>query len=133
MIRILVAALLVSSVPAAAQMVHTPAPGSAKRKAILDALRPSIEAQFKSRVEFVPKVFCVQGTWALVFADGQRPGGGELPWRNVMDHDWHEVGGHEISAVLRFRNGRWNLVESAIGATDVWYEQMVPKSLQHGC
>jgi hypothetical protein len=133
MIRLLITALLVSSMPAAAQTIHTPARGSAERRAILDALRPSMEAKFRSRIEFVPSVLCVQGTWALVFADGQRPGGGELPWRNAMDPEWHETGGHEISAVLRFRNGRWNLVESAIGATDVWYENLIPRSLQRGC
>ena len=112
---------------------HTPPAGSAERKAVLDALRPSIETKFGVPVEFVPHHFCVDSGWAVVIADPQRKGGGKVPWQRVMSRDAYDNGGVEVSAVLRFRNGRWNLVDSAFGATDVWYEGLVPASLRGGC
>jgi hypothetical protein len=131
--KILAAALCALSSPASAQATRTPPLGSAERRDVLDALRPSVEARFRVTVRFVPRELCVHGDWALVIADARRPDGGEVPWRNYMSREEHDVGGHEVSAVLRRRGGRWNLIDSAIGATDVWYEDLVPKGTFADC
>ena len=40
--------------------------------------------------------------------------------------------GLRVDAVLRKRGGRWLVVEHAIGATDVWYCDVGPRSLKAG-
>src|SRR5690349_15530691 len=74
-----VIALLVATTTAAiAGELHEPAKGSAERKAILDAIRPAIEAQMRTAVEFQINVMLSDGDWAFVGANPQRPGGGEI-------------------------------------------------------
>ena len=44
--------------------LHEPAKGSAERKAILDAIRPAIEAQMRAPVEFRINIMLSDGEWA---------------------------------------------------------------------
>ena len=102
-----------------------PVRGSEQRRAILDALRPAVEAEL-GPTEFVVDRIHVRRGWAFVLAQPQRPGGGPV---DVPEHlrDWAEIGGLEVTAVLQVRYGRWNLVDHGIGATDVWYCHLFPK------
>lgn len=95
-------------------------PASPQRRAILDALRPEIQRQLGGPVEFVVSRLDVLDGWALVYADPQRPGGGAIDGRRYFP-DFENMDGLTVTAILRFRNGRWTLVDHAIGATDVWY------------
>lgn len=122
-----------SPVAAADQRAHAPAAGSAERKSVLDALRPSVEARFRAPVEFLQPNICIWNGWATVVADPRRKGGGAVPWRNYLSKDEYELGGDQVSAVLRVKQGRWNLVDSAVGATDVWCLNLVPAPLRSGC
>ena len=123
------AAVLIAA-PVAAQVGPTAAPGrgTAQRTAILNALRPSIEAELRGPVEFRINCLQVNNGWALVNADPQRPGGRAINPNILPDPEFRD--GLTVTAVMRYRNGRWNLVERAIGATDVWYEQLAPQALQ---
>jgi hypothetical protein len=109
-----------------------PAPGTAQRRALMDAVRPAIETALRSPVEFVVQRAAVQDGWALVIADPQRPGGGVILAPHLGPEE--ERDGLTVNAVLRFRDGRWNLIDYAIGPTDVWYcgLQGPPRSLL-GC
>jgi hypothetical protein len=109
-----------------------PAPGSAQRRAILDALRPSIEAQIGPDVEFVVREIRVVGGWAFVAADPQRRGGGKIDGHHYFPH-FDDMGGLSVTALLRYQNRRWNLVEQAIGATDVWFCDHGPPGLTPSC
>lgn len=97
-----------------------PAPGNPLRKAILDALRPSVEAKVGPQVEFVVTKFRVHDGWAFVQAEPQRRGGSAI---NGPAHfpDWEYMDAFTMTAILRYQNRRWNLIETAIGATDAWY------------
>ncbi|MGQ0659403.1 hypothetical protein [Sphingosinicella sp.] len=107
---------LLSTVPAAAQVA------GAQRRAILDALRPPIERRLGGPVEFVVRRIGVRNGWALVIADPQRPGGGRIDGRRYFSaDDWEVMDGLTVNGILRFANGRWRLVDHAIGPTDVWY------------
>ena len=98
------------------------APGSAQRRAILDALRPAVEARFGPNIEFVVHRIQVRQGWAVVLADPQRRGGGRIdPRRYYSADDLEFMDGITVSAVLRFQGGRWHHIDHAIGATDVWY------------
>lgn len=96
-----------------------PTAGSAQRAAIMDALRPAIERELGGRVEFVVTRAAVRDGWALVIADPQRPGGGEITPPADFDTEFRD--GLTVNGVLRFSGNGWTLVDHAIGPTDVWY------------
>lgn len=114
----LAAALTASSAPA---WGSTPAPGSVDRKAILNAIRPAVEAALGPNVEFVVEEMQVGDGWAFVQAEPQRRGGGHIDRKRYFHADeWEHMDGLTVTAVLQYRYGHWNLVEKAIGATDAW-------------
>ena len=96
-----------------------PTAGSAQRAAIMDALRPAIERELGGRIEFVVTRAAVRNGWALVIAEPQRPGGGEITPRADFDSEFRD--GLTVNGVLRFSGNGWTLVDHAIGPTDVWY------------
>ena len=109
--------------------VGAAAPG--QRKAVLDALRPTVEAKLGPGVEFVVQVLRVERGWAFVMADPRRKGGRPIDGRRHFD-DFDNMDGLRVDAVLQLRNGRWRVVDHAIGATDVWYCGVGPRSLKRG-
>ena len=116
---------------AAATAFTTPPPGSELRKAVLNGLRPAVEKQM-GPVEFKVALIRVQRDWAFVVADPQRKGGKPIDgWRIYGEH-FDNMDGLRVDAVLRKQRGRWTVVDHAIGATDVWYCDVGPKSLKAG-
>ena len=104
------------------EVVATPPAGSPQRRAILDALRPAIEARLGPDIEFVVRSIDIRGGWAVVTADPQRRGGRAIDARRYFPADDLEfMDGITVTAVMRFQGGRWRHVQHAIGATDVWY------------
>jgi hypothetical protein len=109
---------------ASAQEARTPAPGSAERKGIADALRAPVEKELRQKVVFKLDHLKVSGDWAFLRGVPQRPGGGKVdysatPYRQRIEDgvfdDW-------VCALLRKRAGKWQVVKYVIGATDVVYE-----------
>jgi len=109
---------------ASAQEAHTPAPGSAERRGIADALRTPVEKELKQKVVFKIDHLKVSGDWAFLRGVPQRTDGGKVdytvtPYRQRIEDgvfdDW-------ICALLRKRAGKWQVVKYVIGATDVVYE-----------
>jgi hypothetical protein len=109
---------------AAAQAPHTPAPGSAERRAIADALRAPVEKELKQKVVFKIDHLKVSGAWAFLRGVPQRPGGGQVDYRLTPHQQSIEDGVFDdwICALLRRRAGKWQVVKYVIGATDVAYE-----------
>jgi hypothetical protein len=107
------------------------APASAERKAVLDALRPGVEAKIGRGVEFVVQVIRVENGWAFVMADPQRKGGKRIEGGRYFD-DFDNMDCLRVDAVLRKRGERWHLIDHAIGATDVWYCDIGPRKLKRG-
>ena len=62
---LLFALLSIASINAQAQTPHTPAKGSTERKALLDALRPTIEETLGIEVVFEVRNLKVQGAFAF--------------------------------------------------------------------
>ena len=108
----------------------TPTP--AERKAVLDALRPAVETKLGPNVEFVVQVIRVEDGWAFVMADPQRKGGKAIDGRRIFGEDFDNMDGLRVDAALQRRNGRWEVVDYGIGATDVWYCDVGPRSLKAG-
>lgn len=121
---------------ALALLALTPAsPATSERKAVLDALRPAVEKKLGPNVEFVVALLRVENGWAFVIADPQRKGGKAIDGWKIFSDDFENMDGLRVDAVLKRENGRWRVVDYAIGATDVWYCDVGPKSLKHdyGC
>ncbi len=115
--------LALSFSAATAQPVHEPARGTAERKDILNAVRPVLEARVGPPVEFVVDWMRSGNGWAFVQLSPQRPGGGAIDLRRTtyagqMDY----MDGLMTFALLRFQYARWNLVDFAVGPTDVFWE-----------
>jgi hypothetical protein len=124
------AALAALAMAAAAFFV--PPPNSELRRAVLNGLRPAIEKRLGRNVEFKVALIRVQRDWAFVVADPQRKGGKPIDgWRIYGEH-FGNMDGLRVDAVLRKQRGRWVVVDHAIGATDVWYCEVGPKSLKSG-
>src|ERR1700730_3040885 len=68
-----------------------PALGSALRKQVLDALRPSVMHEIGGEIEFVVNELRVLAQWAYVNARPQRPGGQPIDWRaTTVRRDWEQ-------------------------------------------
>lgn len=107
----------------------TPPPGSAERRALLDAVRPPIEAKIGPPVVFVVHVIHVWGDWAYVQAVPQRPGGVPIDWsRTKFKDDFARDIMTDIVMCLLQRNGaQWTVTEFVLGPTDVFWESWVGK------
>lgn len=109
-----------------------PPPGSPLRRAVLEALRPEIERRLGPSLEFKVMLFRIQGDWAFVVADPLRRGGKLIDGRRIFGDEFGNMDGLRVDAVLRRADGRWTVVDHAIGATDVWYCDVGPKPLKTG-
>lgn len=107
----------------AASPIRTPAAGSPERKAIMDALREPVQTDLRQPVIFKVKALRVTDEWA--FLDGQplRPDGSQVDYRKTRYQERIREGFFEngISALLRKRQGQWQVVTYSIGHTDLIY------------
>lgn len=109
--------------PALAQAPSEPARGSAERKEILDAVRPLAEARLGAPVEFVVSWMRAGDGWAFVSLTPQRPGGAEIDLRQtVFASEAEYMDGAQTYALLRYQFKRWNIVDFAVGPTDVFWQ-----------
>jgi hypothetical protein len=129
------AVALVAAAGAAAQ-VSTPARGSALRTAILDAVRPLVEAEVGKPVEFVVNDLRLLGEWAFVDLKPQRPGGGPVEYVYTRYQAAVDAGAfdNQVVALLRQTPRGWLVYQYALGATDVawigwWTYYPVPEEV----
>ena len=109
-----------------------PPAGSDLRKAVLNGLRPAVEKQLGRGVEFKVTLIRVQQDWAFLVADPQRKGGKPIDGWSIFGEHFGNMDGLRVEGVLRRQGRRWVLVDHAIGATDVWYCDVGPRSLKSG-
>ena len=113
--------LVLSMTFASAQQIYTPKRGSVERKSILNAIRPLLEARLGAPVEFVVGKMNVYDDWAWLIVDPQRPGGGKISTQDPNYKFWNDQDGLRTYALLRQAYGQWNLIDYAIGPTDVFW------------
>jgi hypothetical protein len=121
---------------AAGQEVTHPDKGSTERATLLDTIRPSVEKDLKQKVVFLINQINVQGNWAFVDGRLQTPDGKSPNWKNTRYAQAAKYGALSdgISALLRRSRGKWAIVTSAIGCTDVcyvdwWRKYKAPKAI----
>ena len=115
----------------------TPKPGSAERRAIVEALRPTIRKATKQNVIFRIDHLKVQNGWAFLRGKPVQPNGKPLDYRGTEYEEAIEQGAFDdgIYALLRKQRGaKWRVIVYNIGATDVvwstWdYQYKAPRAI----
>ncbi len=106
--------------------VTQPAPGSELRKAVLDALRPSIETDIKQKVIFIVDKIRVSDDWAFVQVTPVQPDSKPIDFRKTKYKEQMDEGmfdGASTWALLRKKDNQWVVLTFQIGPTDVcWAE-----------
>ncbi len=110
---------------------------SPERKAILDALRPTIAEDARTPVSFVVEYLKLQGTWAFFRGSTVKADGSEVAWERSAYADMVKEGmfdGSGTAALLQKIGGRWKVVTYALGPTDVawacwWKEHKAPRGI----
>ncbi len=116
-----IGAMLVT--PSWAGKMYTPGRGDPNRKAILNAIRPRIEAEMRGPVEFVVRTLNVLDGWAFAVLDPQRPGGRPIDvYGTVHAQDADFMDGLTVYALVKWSGGGWGLIDSVTGPTDVAYD-----------
>ena len=119
---LLLVALLFLAIPARAGEVYDVGRADPQREAILDAIRPAVEARMRGPVEFVVLQMRIQNDWGFVSAKPQRPGGAAIdPATTSFAKEIEMMDGLDTLALVQYKNGRWNLIDKSIGATDAWF------------
>ena len=120
----------------AASPIRTPAAGTPERKSIMDALRVPVQADLRQAVIFKVKDLRVTDEWAFLNGEPLRPDSSKVDYRRTRYQEQIDMGffDHGISALLRKRQGQWQVVKYSIGHTDVIYdgwdrEYGVPRSV----
>lgn len=120
---------LIAFAGARAAEIESPPRGSMLRTELLDAVRPAFEEQVGAPVEFFVHDLNVMGDWAYGNVRLQRPGGGAIDWSSTKFAEDVKQGMFDAENnlfLLRRTGETWNLVELALGPTDVawdWWRQ----------
>jgi len=121
---------------AVAQAPTTPKAGSPERKALMDALRVPVEKSLKQKVIFQVDSLKVLGNWAFMTGKPRTPKGSAIDYKKTSYREAIEAGAFDdwVCALFKKSNGKWKVVQHAIGATDVvwdgWDKQYgAPKSI----
>lgn len=116
----------------------TPTVGDPDRKAIINAVRPTIQSEIGGQIEFVVDILRTNGSWAYLQATPQRPGGAPIDWsKTKFAKDWDEdMMTDVVMALVRRHGARWRLEDHVLGPTDVYWtwwvtSRNVPESLFH--
>lgn len=101
--------------------VTTPAPGSEARTAILDAVRPTVEAKVGTAVKFEVYRIRVLGTWAFVLLHPQRPDGQQIDWTSTQYGGAWQAGSFQdrVAALLHRSSGQWVVYTYNLGGVGV--------------
>jgi hypothetical protein len=124
---LLAAACLSAATPLAAQT--TPPRGSPLRADLMNALRPTVEAEIGGQIEFVVTQLRVMQQWAFASVQPQRPGGTPIDWRRTKFREEFasDTMSNLVLALLAHDGAGWRVVEYAIGPTDVAWEEWIAK------
>ncbi|TGD41392.1 hypothetical protein EEB11_18735 [Pseudotabrizicola sediminis] len=113
-------------------MLRTPERGTQERGAIIDAARLGAEQPLGRKVIFVVSALRTDGTWAYFQGRPVNPDGSALDWSRTPFA--REISNGSMSdtymALLLKQDGRWQILEKALGPTDVaWYNWLAPYGL----
>lgn len=103
--------------------VYTPKPGTGERSQIIGAVRAAVARELNEPFKLLVRRLNVQGDWAFLTATPQQPNARPYDYTGTRYQAMIEDGTFDdwLCALLRRRQGRWDVVALEIGATDVPY------------
>ncbi|MEO0497274.1 MAG: hypothetical protein AAF141_07860 [Pseudomonadota bacterium] len=115
------AAIFAQVLPGYAQTLgEEPRRGSVERTQLLNTVRPAAELELGLPVEFVVRHLRVDGPWAFLAGDMQKPGGVAIQCEEIRHPgDCGLMDGFSIFALLSRQGDRWRLRDMHIAPTDV--------------
>jgi len=120
---LIVAMALMAPLPCHADAM-TPSPGTQLRKGIVDVARQSAEQRLSREVKLRVRQLAVDGPWAFLFAEMQGPDGKPVDYASTpLARAAREgVVSRAFAALLHREGSRWKITASAIGPTDVVWQ-----------
>ncbi len=112
--------VIMGAIPAVGGEVYTPQRGDPLRKEVLDTIRPRVEAEMRTKVQFVVETMNLQEDWAFVVVTPQHLNGAPIDiakTRFAEDADFMD--GLTNYSLLKLVNNRWHEVTHVTGPTDV--------------
>lgn len=111
------------------------------RPVLLDTVRPAMEMELGTEVQFVVDTLQVDGSWGFLAGSIQNPDGSPIDFSQTDYADLEAEGafdGPTVRALLFKLKKRWYVEAFSIGATDVveagWPEEFgVPCSVVNAC
>jgi hypothetical protein len=128
MLRTLFATLFITicmnQIPSSAfaSEIYSPERGTSERKDVLNAIRPLVEARVGPPVEFVVDRLRIYQNWAFAVVNPQRPGGKQIDPKGPSYHLSEFQDGLHTYVLLQYAYNRWNIIDYAIGPTDVFWD-----------
>ncbi len=112
-----------------AQPVTSPERNNPLRAELLDALRPTIQAETGGPVSFVVGTINVMGEWAYIGATPVRRNGSPIDWRATKFREAFDADMFSglVMALLRRDAKGWTVVAFVVGPTDVYWYDWVEK------
>ncbi len=103
-----------------------PPRGSQLRQDLLEAIRPHAEYDLWAPVEFRVIEMLADGDVAFARLMAQRPGGVEIDMARTAMVEWRyedpgNFDGPRFEVFFIRRDGQWQVVQYALGATDAWW------------
>lgn len=94
---------------------------SPEAPAVLQATQAAALAELKVPLTLSPQTTRVSGTWAFVVAELRQPGGQPFDYTGTPQAEAAREGylSRQCVALLSRRDGRWQVLELRLGATDV--------------
>jgi len=108
--------------PVVAEVLE-PARDNPLRKMLLDTIRPRVETEMRTKVQFVVEKMRVEDDCAFLIVMPRKENGEEIDiedtiFRNAGD----QMDGLTVFSLLKLRNGHWYEFVNATGPTDIVFE-----------
>ncbi|WP_346187436.1 hypothetical protein [Rubritalea halochordaticola] len=113
---------------------HTPAVGSKERKDILNAIRDPMEDVLRQEIIFRVGRLWVEDGWAFLLAEARTKEDKPIDYSKTRYAGESESVDEGVVALLRYKRGRWYVVEKNLFQNDIWWGELwkeydAPKAL----
>ncbi len=121
---LLFASVAAGAAGAAGAEPYTPKPGSAERKAILDAIREPVQKHLQQSVRFRIDHFKVADGWAFIKGQARTEDDKAIDYSKTSESREAELADELLVAILRNSDGKWQVVKHDILTYDMWWMGM---------
>lgn len=123
-LALLRSALIILLLSATPSLAWQPPRNSPERAAIMDSIRPHVQNALRQSVIFRVEALNVDGEWAFASVRALQPNGRPVDWSRTQHADAMAKGmmSDSILVLLRGQGVTWQVVEFALGPTDVPWE-----------